>query len=498
VSESPDAASCTEPGCQVSSQGGSVQHSPTVYLLLWGPQWTAASGTAPTAYNRLYAFLHGLGQSADNWSTVTSQYADSSGSPAFGSPVLAQGHSYQITTAPPNPVTPDDLAAEVQTVANMAGITDFANSQVMVAVQPGTCYDAATGANGGAVPVFAGNCGKAATTGSCGWHSDATVNGSSLAYSVLPFELDAGKTCGENWINSGTTGQYDGFTTVAGAEFADTVTDPFGTGWYDPSDTVSNGEVGGKCAWGAQGAPKGNISLPVAVGSATDSFPFAVQSLWSNKNSRCVVTSTPKITLTAIASQQVTMSNEATLQVHAATNTQTAISYSATGLPHGLAISASTGKISGRISVETPGTSHVTVTAANYGVSRSATFSWLINSRSGVVKDASGKCLDTSGNKTVTGTVIVTEPCGPTAAEKFTLRYNGALEVVSKCTTVNTRVFLYPCKGIHAQDWTWQPGSGEYVLGSNGECLEASSTANGAKLAMAACRATKAEHWTLP
>ncbi len=192
------------------------------------------------------------------------------------------------------------------------------------------------------------------------------------------------------------------------------------------------------------------------------------------------------------------MSASASLQVHAATNTSTAISYSASGLPHGLAIGASTGKITGRVSVRVPGGYKVTVTAANYAVSRSTTFSWKIDSRTGVVKDASGKCLDTAASKTASGTVIVAERCGTAATEKLTLRYNGVLELASKCLTVNTRVFLYACKGLHAQTWAWQPASGEYVLAAGGKCLTATSTANGAKLSTAACRATKAAHWTLP
>ncbi len=500
--ESADAAACAEPGCPVSSQGGAVQHSPTVYLLEWGPKWTGKSGTAPTtAYNQLYAFLHGLGQPADTWSTVTSQYGDGTGSPAFGRPVLAP-HTYQDPATPPNPVTPAALATEVQFFAAQAKITNFADSQVMVAVQPGTCYTAATGANGAAIPVFAGNCGKAASTGSCGWHSDATVDGNSLAYSVLPYELDAGKACGENRINSGTTGEYDGFTMVAGAEFADTVTDPFGTGWYDPSDTVTGGEIGDKCAWGGKGlgysAPEGDISLPVTGKTSTYDFPFAVQSLWSNTSSRCVLTSAPKISLTAIGTQESAMNDEASLQVRAATSTGTGISYSASELPHGLAIGASTGKISGRVSVQVPGTYKVTVTAANYAVTKSTSFSWKIDSRTGVVKDAAGKCLDAAGNKTTAGTVIVSEPCGTTSAEKLTLRYNGVLELASKCLTANTRVFLYACKGLRAQTWAWDPASGEYVLAAGGKCLWVTSSANGAKLAVAACRASKAEHWTLP
>ena len=33
------AATCTEPACPVTWQGGLVQHTPHVYLLLWGPNW---------------------------------------------------------------------------------------------------------------------------------------------------------------------------------------------------------------------------------------------------------------------------------------------------------------------------------------------------------------------------------------------------------------------------------------------------------------------------
>src|SRR5579859_2329124 len=33
------AATCTEPACPVTWQNGPVQHTPHVYLLLWGPKW---------------------------------------------------------------------------------------------------------------------------------------------------------------------------------------------------------------------------------------------------------------------------------------------------------------------------------------------------------------------------------------------------------------------------------------------------------------------------
>jgi hypothetical protein len=491
------AVGCTEPRCPVSFQGGAVQPAPRVYLLLWGPAWTARS----PAYVRLYAFFHGLGQAADSWSTVTSQYGAAGGAPVFGGPVLAG--EYSDSGPLPNPVTQDQLAVEAQRVASQAQITDYADSQVVVLVQSGACYAAATSANGTAVAPFAGNCGHAAATGSCGWHADATAGGSALPYVVVPYERDAGKACGENWINPGTAGEYDGFTTVAGAEYADTITDPFGTGWDDPGDTVTAGEIGDKCAWGGKGlgytAPKGNISLPVAVGSKTESFPFAVQSLWDNTRGGCDLTSRPAISLSVPATQTSTMGAAVSLPVRARTNTGTSIRYTATGLPHGLAISAGTGTITGTISVPVPGTYPVTVQAANYGAARSVRFSWRVNSRAGVVRGAIGKCLQGQGNRTASGTAVVLEPCSTTAAaEKLSLHYGGDLVVGSACVTVNTRVFLYPCRNLPAQAWSWQPATGEYLLAARHECLTATSTANGARLALAACRATRAQKWSLP
>jgi hypothetical protein len=490
------ATGCAEPRCPVSFQGGAVQHQPRVYLLLWGPAWTVRS----PAYVRLYAFFHGLGQAADSWSTVTSQYGAAGGAPAFGGPVLAG--EYSDSSPLPNPVTQDQLAVEAQRVAGQAGITDYADSQVVVLVQSGACYGAATNANGKAVAPFAGNCGHAAATGSCGWHADATAGGSALPYVVVPYERDAGKACGENWVNPGTAGEYDGFSTVAGAEYADTITDPFGTGWYDPGDTVTAGEIGDKCAWGGKGlgytAPKGNISLPVAVGSKTESFPFAVQSLWDNSG-RCVLTSRPAISLPVPATQASTTGATVSLPVRARTNTGTSIRYTAAGLPRGLAISAGTGTITGTITVPVPGAYPVTVTAANYGAARSVRFSWRVNSRAGVVRGAVGTCLQGQGNRTASGTAVVLEPCSSTAAaEKFSLHYGGELVVGPACVTVNTRVFLYPCKNLSAQAWSWQPATGEYVLAARHECLTATSTASGARLALAACRATRAQKWSLP
>ena len=57
------AAGCTEPGCPLAYHGGSVQHAPRVYLVLWG-NWS--SQAASTAESFLVGLYQGLGAAPHN------------------------------------------------------------------------------------------------------------------------------------------------------------------------------------------------------------------------------------------------------------------------------------------------------------------------------------------------------------------------------------------------------------------------------------------------
>jgi len=89
---------------------------------------------------------------------------------------------------------------------------------------------------------------------------------------------DAGQSCGMNFINSNNSfgnGYFDGFSVVAGHEYEEAQTDPFpSSGWLD-SGGAENAD---KCAWKSN---SGNISL--------GSNHFAVQPLWSNASTSCVM-----------------------------------------------------------------------------------------------------------------------------------------------------------------------------------------------------------------
>jgi hypothetical protein len=247
--------SCTEPNCPLVYNGGSVQHSPHVYLLLWGPNWSSDPSQAASA-SYLESFYAGLGvQPKDSWSEITSLYGDSSGFPTFTGSVY-EG-AFHDTSTPPAGVDQSQLAAEADAFASTNGITDLADAQIVVATQSGTCPEG----------FYSPNC-DGGTGNYCAWHSN-----SNEPYTNLPYILDAGSGCGEDIVQN----QYDGFSIVGGHEYAETITDPFPvSGWWDSADP-SGGEIGDKCAW--RDPVSGNIDIgTVTLSTGT----FAMQPLFNN------------------------------------------------------------------------------------------------------------------------------------------------------------------------------------------------------------------------
>jgi serine protease len=270
-------STCTEPNCNLVWNGGTVEHNPKVYVVFWGPGWSSDTGEK-AAHDYLVSFYQGLGTSSDTWSTITSQYADNGGSPLFSGPVF--GGSMIDTATPPSSVTGNNLATEAASAAVAFGLPLSSDDQVVVASQSGTCF------NDG----FAGTCTPLAQQQYCGWHSAANFNGNSglVSFTNLPYQPDAGFSCGESWVNSGAAGTFDGFSTVGGHEYAEAVTDPFpNSGWVDTKDNVSGGENGDKCAWGGSlwhsSDPAGNVTLSTGT--------FAMQSLWDNASGSCIMSS---------------------------------------------------------------------------------------------------------------------------------------------------------------------------------------------------------------
>jgi serine protease len=376
---------------------GVTDGAPKVYLVFWGTQWGTQgtsngylslsndpAGMAPY----LQAFVKGLGTDNELWSGVMTQYCQGVSTGAYSCPSSADhvgyptggalaGVWYDNSAAAPSAASGHQIGAEAVRAATHFGNTTAASNRETqyVIVSP-------TGTDPDYYEYY----------GFCAWHdytADSTLDGGgavsspdgTLAFTNLPYLTDAGSGCGQNFVNSGSTGTLDGVSIVEGHEYAETITDQFPAGgWTVPNNgsSYAGEEDGDLCAWISPGTPGGGQNLTLATGS------FAVQTTWSNDGNTClashaiVTNSGNTVTVTNPGNQTSTVGSAVSLQISASDSAGASLTYSASGLPAGLSISSS-GLISG--TPTTAGTSSVTVTAKDStGASGSTSFTWTVSS----------------------------------------------------------------------------------------------------------------------
>jgi beta-glucosidase len=187
-----------------------------------------------------------------------------------------------------------------------------------------------------------------------------------------------------------------------------------------------------------------------------------------------------------------------------------ALSYSATGLPAGTSISATTGSITGTPAAT--GTSTVTVTARDgSGAFASASFTWTVapagsgGGATGPVTGYQGLCLDVRSASSADGTPVQVYTCNGTNAQQWTVAADGTLQALGKCLDVSgggtangTLVQLYTCNSTGAQAWQAQ-SNGELVNPQSGKCLDDTGFGgSGTQVQIWACTDGTNQQWTLP
>ncbi|HEX6487709.1 MAG TPA: hypothetical protein VF137_02390 [Candidatus Dormibacteraeota bacterium] len=251
---------CLGLGTPMTYGGGPIQTAQAVYIVFWGWNGRDPSGEGP--YQQ--SFFNGAGGSA--WASSQTQYCDSTtllgtgcaaGANHVGNPTgLLKGTWTDNTNAVPT--NPDDAAiqAEAARAAQFFGNTTPASNA-------STQY---------IIDTPQGNSTTGFATQWCAYHGAASSSLGTLSYTDFPYITDAGSSCGQNFVNSGSAGLLDGVSIVGGHEYGEASTDPVPpSGW---TDTIG-AETGDKCAW---------ISIgPGAITNTTLSTgTFAVQGLWSN------------------------------------------------------------------------------------------------------------------------------------------------------------------------------------------------------------------------
>lgn len=238
--------------------GGPVQTAPKVVLVLWG---MSASDAEATILQNFFSHTGG-----SPWQNINHQYTQNDGG--------ALCSSTQNNTS---------ICAGNQTGELLATVVDSSSvpkrpSQSNVANEASKW--AATYGHGPQINYFvalaSGHDPSGFRSSWCAFHSSTGSGNSEVSYTDFPYQTDAGTSCGEDFINNGSAGTYDGVTIVGGHEYSETVTDPEpNSGWLDSSGE----ENGDKCAW----------MKPPASNQTMNASSFPVQGLWSNAASGCAV-----------------------------------------------------------------------------------------------------------------------------------------------------------------------------------------------------------------
>ena len=247
----------------LSSRGGNVQTATKVYISYWGPEWGTGFSTGGRASSAAQTYVEGFfgNVGGSDWINTDTQYCQGvaygttsctnvASALHAGNATVLFGGSWNDPTAVPTKPTQSQIAAAAVRLRNHFPSADPAQSTFMVFTP-----------HGKSMSGFG--------TQWCAWHSSS----GNLAYAYIPYMPDAGASCGMNFVNQ-STGYFDGFSIVAGHEYAEAQTDPYpNSGWLD-----RNGEESAdKCAWSS-------LSGDITLGG----LPYAVQPLWSNKAGGCV------------------------------------------------------------------------------------------------------------------------------------------------------------------------------------------------------------------
>ena len=261
---------------------GQVQTNPKIYIVYWG--WGQAGAFDHTSLTNpssdpdgvgalMKRFVSALG--GTSWANIAAQYYQDNGNATYtqvGNPKQQlAGVWWDNTNAIHDNLSPLELAQEAARGAAHFGVKDLINSNIVVAT-PQKFNDA--GFNQGNY---------------CAWHDFVTPVSypgvtPGLVFTNMPYILNAGGGCGQDFVNAAPAGDHDGVTIVLGHEIAETWTDPgaeskpqsvnYGA-WFD----YQGWEIGDKCAWVGDG-----LAIP---GSAfnmvgNDGKTYPVQALWDN------------------------------------------------------------------------------------------------------------------------------------------------------------------------------------------------------------------------
>jgi hypothetical protein len=299
--------------------GGPVMTTNNVYTIYWQPtgyqfpknyasnintyftDLQAANGSNTNVYDvasQYYQVVNGAKHYVAYHTTYAGTTLDADPLPALD-PVNCPDTPVAATNGGTNPpsttagcVTDQQAQQEISAVVKKQGwpVNNHTEFFMFTAPNIGTCFPATVTESEGGVQttVTAPLC---SFSYFCAYHSayfDSTINSQSqIIYSNMPYAMQtAGNpvTCDEQSYPNGNASDPE--INVTSHEHNESITDPFGTGWWDSnsSDSAAGDEIGDMCAWdfgnlsGASGAQYSQV---------INGHKYLMQSEWDNSTGGC-------------------------------------------------------------------------------------------------------------------------------------------------------------------------------------------------------------------
>jgi hypothetical protein len=274
------AASRTSNAGNLLYHSGPVQHGTKVYAIYWIPSGTTLSvdsGYEPTI-DRYFADVAADSGKTTNVYYSDTQYYDGAGNipynVTFGGsvvatdPLPARGCSDSVT--PSYCLSDAQVQSEISRVVTAQGWPRGTGAEyfMFTARGIGSC--------------LASN--ECAFTYYCAYHSNIGTGSSAILYANMPYADTDARACGTGERPNGT--DADDTLNVTSHENNETITDPFGTAWFDRQGA----ENGDKCAWTFGSALGG--SAGALYNQSINGDHYYLQREWSNNSSGCVLTGT--------------------------------------------------------------------------------------------------------------------------------------------------------------------------------------------------------------
>lgn len=217
---------------EISFHNGTILHSPNVQAVFWGSSWGSSTDKMPGAEQ----FLNALGGS--DYLGIASQYLDNNG-PATGE-LYYSGHTMMDGTS--YSLTPDGSNSQAFYNALCSSLSYVPDSNTIYVVFADT-------------PPGVDSNGKMTD---CAWHSSFYCyrNGGPKHWATVSYipNLDGISSCNPRDASTGHSSGLAAIANVTAHEIIETITNPYGTGWYDSEDSEicksgTNCEIADKCAW---------------------------------------------------------------------------------------------------------------------------------------------------------------------------------------------------------------------------------------------------------